>query len=198
MPVRAIFFDIGGVLLRTEYQAPRQHLAERLNMEYEDLVRLVFDSETGRQAAIGAITTEAHWAAIMKRLRRPASETNAIRDEFFGGDVLDRELIEFIRGLRSKYKTGLISNAWDDLREYLARTRIDDAFDSITISAEVGALKPEAKIYLHALEQAKVQAGEAVFIDDFVINIEGCEKVGMKGILFKDHDTVIKQLKALL
>ncbi len=46
MSIKAVFFDLGGVILRTEYQAPRQHLAERLQMEYDDLVKIVFDSET--------------------------------------------------------------------------------------------------------------------------------------------------------
>ena len=198
MTVRAIFFDLGGVILRTEYQAPRQHLADRLKMEYEDLVRLVFDSETSRQASIGAVTTEQHWAALMKRLRLPDSDAKAIRKEFFDGDMLDRELIQLIRTLRGKYKTGLISNAWDDLHEYIVREKFDDAFDGITISAEVGAMKPNEKIYLHALAQLQVRAGEALFIDDFAVNIEGCEKVGMKGILFQDPDEVKAKLKALL
>jgi epoxide hydrolase-like predicted phosphatase len=196
--VRAVFFDFGGVILRTEYQTPRQHLAERLNIEYDDLMRLVFESETSRKASIGMATTEEHWAALMKRLNRPASDAQQVHDEFFGGDVLDRELIQLIRALRGKYKTGLISNAWDDLRQYIVRQKIDDAFDVITISAEVGVVKPEAKIYQVALGQVQVQASEAVFVDDFAVNIEGCEKVGMQGILFKDPDEVKQKLKALL
>ena len=198
MPIRAIFFDLGGVILRTEYQTPRQYLAERLNMEYDDLVRLVFESETSRKASIGALTADEHWAALMVRLKRPASETQRIRDEFFGGDVLDHELIRLIRALHGKYKTGLISNAWNDLRQYIAKQKFDDAFDGITISAEVGVVKPEAKIYHVALEQVQVQASEAVFVDDFQANIEGCEKIGMQGILFKDPDEVKQKLKALL
>ena len=198
MPVRAILFDLGGVILRTEYQTPRQHLAERLNIEYDDLVRLVFESETGRKASIGTITTEEHWSALMQKLRRPASDAQVIRDEFFGGDVLDLELIRLIRSLHGKYKTGLISNAWDDLRQYIARQKFEDAFDVITISAEVGVVKPEAKIYQVALEQLQVQAKEAVFVDDFGDNIEGCKKVGMQGILFKDPVEVKQKLRALL
>ena len=62
----------------------------------------------------------------------------------------------FLRSLRGTYKTGLISNAWSDLREYLVREKIIDAFDQIIISAEVGVAKPEAKIFHIALEQAGV------------------------------------------
>lgn len=196
--VRAIFFDFGGVIMRTEYQAPRQHLAERLNMEYEDLVRLVFESETSRKASVGAATADEHWAAVAKRLKRPASETQSIRDEFFGGDVLDLGLIQLIRALRGKYKIGLISNAWDDLRGYISREKFDDAFDAMIISAEIGVVKPEAKIFQFALEQVKVPAGDALFVDDFAENIAGCEKIGMKGLHFTDPEKDIQKIKALL
>lgn len=198
MTIKAVFFDFGGVLLRTEFQAPRQHLAERLNMEYDDLVRLVFDSETGRKASVGALTTEEHWAAVAKRLRQPESEIKKMRDEFFGGDMLDRRLIQWIRSLRGKYKTGLISNAWDDLRGHLTKEKIIDIFDVIAISAEVGLVKPEAGIYQYALQQAGVPANEALLVDDFPANIEGCEKIGMRGILFGEAEETLEQLKALL
>lgn len=196
--VRAIFFDFGGVILRTEYQSPRQHLAERLNMEYDDLVRLVFDSETSRKASIGVATVDAHWAAVMKRLNRPVVEAQSIRDEFFGGDVLDRGLIQLMRDLRSKYKIGLISNAWNDLREYIAKQGFADVFDAMIISAEVGVVKPDARIFQIALDQFQVRAKEAMFVDDFKENIEGCEKVGMQGLLFRDPERDIQKLKALL
>lgn len=198
MSIRAVFFDLGGVILRTEYQAPRQHLAEKLGMEYDDLVKVVFDSESGYQASMGAITPDEHWAAVIKRLKRPASEMDAIRHEFFAGDIIDRTLLEFLRSLRGTYKTGLISNAWGDLRDYIVREKFDDAFDHMIISAEVGAVKPEAKIYKIALEQAGVHANEAVFVDDFAVNIEGCEKVGMQGIYFEDTESTLLQLRELL
>ncbi len=146
MSIRAVFFDLGGVIVRTEYQTPREQLAERLGMEYDDLNRIVFDSETGHQASIGAITSVQHWEAVMKRLKRPYEEMAAIRDEFYAGDIIDRQILDFLRSLRGKYKTGLISNAWGDLRDYLVREKMDDAFDHLIISAEVGVAKPEAKI----------------------------------------------------
>ena len=197
MSIRAVLFDMGGVIVRTEYQAPRQHLAERLGMEYDDLVKIVFDSDSGYQASIGAISVEEHWASVMKKLKRPASEMEAIRHEFFAGDIIDRTILDFLRSLRGKYKTGIISNAWGDLREYIVREKFDDAFDHMVISAEVGAVKPDAKIYQIALEQVGVKPKEMVFVDDFAVNIEGCEKVGIKGILFKDPTSALKQLRAL-
>ncbi len=197
MNIRAVFFDLGGVILRTEYQAPREHLAERLNMEYEDLVRLVFESETSRKASVGAISEEAHWEAVARRLNRP-QEIEAIRAEFFAGDVLDRGLVNFIRSLRPRWKTGVISNAWSGMRAYITAQKFDDAFDGLVMSAEVGVAKPKAEIYLLALEQLGVSPGEAVFVDDFDENVEGARAVGMSAIHFRDPESALAELKNLL
>ena len=198
MTIRAVFFDLGGVIVRTEFQAPRQHLAEQLGMEYEDLEKLVFAGPSSIRASYGEISAEEHWAEVTKRLRRPASETEAIREEFFAGDVVDRELVAFLHSLRPRYHVGLISNAWSDLRDYIIKQKFDDAFHHMVISGEVGVMKPEARIYQIALEQAGVSPNEAVFVDDFIENIEGCQAVGMHGIHFHDPQTAIAELKKML
>ncbi len=193
MSIRAVFFDLGGVILRTEYQAPREHLAERLNLAYEDVYRAVFESETSRKASLGTVSEDEHWSAVARKLGRPATEADAIRTEFFAGDVIDRDLLDYIRSLRPRYTTGVISNAWPNLRAYIAENKFDDAFDNLTISAEVGVMKPQPKIYQLALEQAKVRASEAVFVDDMPANIEAANTLGMHGILFRDpHDTLVE------
>ena len=198
MSIRAVFFDFGGVIVRTEYQAPRQHLAERLGMEYEDVDKIVFESPSSVRASIGEISDKEHWAEVTRRLRRPASEMEAIREEFFAGDVVDREIVDFLRSLRPHYHVGLISNAWPDLRDYITRLKFEDAFDHMVISGEIGVMKPEARIYQIALEQAGVSPNEAVFVDDFIENIEGCEVLGMRGIHFRNPKQAIGELKQLL
>ena len=198
MTVRAVFFDLGGVILRTEYQTPRQHLAERFGMDYEDIEKIVFGSPSAARASVGEITEDEHWQNVMKMLKQPASEYEKIRDEFFGGDVVDRSIVEFLRSLKPTHHVGLISNAWDGLRAYIQREKFDDAFHHMTISAEVKVAKPSAKIYHIALEQAGVSPNEAVFVDDMPENIEACKKLGMKGIRFTDADSALNQLKAML
>ena len=198
MIIDTVLFDLGGVLLRTEHQAPREHLAERLNVRYEDLVSLVFESATARQASLGKITTEQHWQAVAARMGRPASEIASLRDEFFGGDVLDLELLSFIRALRPSRRTGLISNGWPDLREYVARNRFDDAFDVLVISAEVGLLKPDPRIYELALGQLGTTAAQAALVDDTRANVEAATALGMHGILFKESEQVRRDLTGIL
>jgi putative hydrolase of the HAD superfamily len=160
--------------------------------------KAVFGSDSARRASLGEITEDAHWSAVMKRFKQPASEMQAFREHFFGGDMVDRKLVEYIRSLRGEFHTGLISNAWSGLRELITKEKLIDLFDTVIISAEIGAVKPSAKIYEVALDQAKVSAGEAVFVDDMPANIEACEKIGMKGILFNDPEKSLGRLRHLL
>ena len=198
MKIRAVFFDFGGVIQRTEYQAPRQQLAQRFGMEYDDIDKVVFNSPSARQATVGEIPVEKHWEAVAKRLKIRKVDVAAVESEFFAGDIVDISILDYLRSLRPHFKVGLISNAWSDMREYLIRKKIDTIFDTLTISAEVGVAKPEARIYHLALEQAQVKANEAVFVDDVSANIEASKAVGMKGILFKDPQEAMEELKKLL
>ena len=198
MNIRAIFIDLGGVIVRTEYQAPRQHLAERLGMEYEDLVKQVFDDETGRQASLGQLSEDEHWAAVMRKLRLPESETQAVREAFFAGDIVDHTLLDFMRGLRKKYKVGLISNAWSGLRPWIVSRKFEDAFDAMTISAEVGVMKPDARIFQIALEKLGVSPSESVFLDDFPENVVGARAIGMQAIHFIQPEQALEELRQLL
>jgi putative hydrolase of the HAD superfamily len=167
-------------------------------MDYDDIDKAVFGSESARRASVGEISEDEHWTEVLKRLRHPIAEKKAFVDEFFGGDVIDRVLVETIRSLRGRVHTGLISNAWSGLREFITKEKVIDIFDTVIISAEVGMVKPSAKIYEIALEQARVSAKDAVFVDDMKANIEACEKIGMKGILFSEPQDCLAQLKRLL
>lgn len=201
MSIKAVFFDLGGVILRTEYQAPRQHLAESFGMDYDDIDKVVFGggpNGSAARASVGEITEEEHWRNVMKILKLPDSEYERVRDEFFAGDVIDLEIVDFLRSIKPKYKVGLISNAWSGLRDYIVREKFDDAFHHMVISAEVGVAKPDPKIYQIALEQLQVRANEAVFVDDVYENIEACEKTGMKGIHFKSPESALQQLKQMI
>jgi putative hydrolase of the HAD superfamily len=198
MTIRAVYFDLGGVIVRTEFQAPRQHLAERFEMDYEGLVKLVFDSETAVQGSLGRISEEEHWAALARRLHLPESETQSLRDEFFAGDVIDLQLLDYMRALRKHYKVGLISNAWSGMRTWIAAKKFADVFDAMTISAEARVAKPDAQIYRIALEALGVAPAESVFIDDFPGNVAGARAVGMQAIQFTRPAQALAELNRIL
>lgn len=199
MQIRAVIFDFGGVIVRTDDRAPRERLAARLGMTYDQLSSLVFDSESALQAALGKLSTQEHWDALRNELGLSPDEPANLPLDFWGGDVLDQELVDYIRALRPDYKTGLISNAWDDLRQVLEYTwKIADMFDEIIISAEVGVAKPNPRIYQIALQRLEVAPQEAVFVDDFPANIAGARALGMHAIHFQNSLQARQELDRLL
>jgi putative hydrolase of the HAD superfamily len=79
---------------------------------------------------------------------------------------------------------GVVSN-WDDrLHGLLEKLGLAKHFDSRTISYEVGAEKPDARIFLTALRRARVTAGEALHVgDSYDEDVCGAERVGMRALL---------------
>ncbi len=198
MSIRAVIFDLGGVLVRTENRAPRTQLAERLGLSYDELSALVFDSQSSHQAMKGEITTAEHWEAIRKTLGVSKKELPQVPLEFWGGDALDEDLINYLRDLRPHYKTALLSNAWDDLRQMIEEIwKIADAFDQILISAEVGLVKPDRLIYERIIADLGVKPAEAVFVDDFPQNVEAAKAAGLEAIHFLGPDQALGDLQSL-
>lgn len=199
MGIQAVIWDLGGVLLRTEDYAPRQALAQRYGMTREEIEEFVFSGESGDRAQTGEISVEQHWENQRARLGLSPAELQAFRDQFWGGDRLDTDLVAYIRRLRESYKTGLLSNAFSDLRRVVTETwKFADAFDEMIISAEVGLVKPDPRIYHLALERLGVTPEAAVFIDDFSRNVDGARAVNLKAIHFKDPQQACAELEDLL
>ena len=66
---------------------------------------------------------------------------------------------------------------------------------SLTLSFEVGAVKPEPAIYLRCLESLGVEPGEALFVDDRRENVEAARSLGMDAVLFEDEDSLAAELQ---
>jgi epoxide hydrolase-like predicted phosphatase len=185
--------------LSRELSGPREKLAERAGLSYDALNKLVFDTDTAIQATLGKVTTEEHWGNVRNLLDIPAEELAEVEKYFWGGDSIDTELVDYIRQKRPHYKTGLLSNAWDDLRHYLENEwEIADAFDEMIISAEVGVAKPDPRIYNITLQRLGVAPQEAVFVDDYPDNVEGARRLGIHAIHFQNAPQAMREVEALL
>jgi len=187
--ITVVFWDLGGVLVRTEDRSKRERWEHRLGMEPRQLDRLIFGGDAGRKASVGEYSVDEVWEWVRQELDLSQEEGQQLARDFWQGDDLDSELVAYIRGLRVKFQTGLISNAWLELRGMLENHwNIDDAFDDLVISAEVGLAKPDPAIYRLALERLNVEADRAVFVDDFIQNIAAAAEIGMHAVHFTNPD----------
>lgn len=106
-------------------------------------------------------------------------------------------LLNFVKQLKTKeYALGIISNVGGGLDEFIPKEYLD-LFDCITLSYQVGSLKPAPRIYEAHLEQAGLMPEETVFVDDRQRNVEGAEAVGMKGVLYRDFNSLTVELSKL-
>lgn len=201
MAIKAVIWDLGGVIVRTEDHTSRNALAAELRVPRDQLENTVFGGEYGHKAQRGEINVDELWESVRVAFELSPEGIRDFQKRFWAGDVVDYDLVEYIRFLRldNRYSTALLSNAFDRLRyEITERWKIDDAFDIMIISAEEGVMKPDARIYEIALERTGVAPSEAVFIDDFAHNIVGAQAVGMHGIQFLNAKQTLKDLDDLL
>lgn len=198
MTIQAVIWDIGGVLARTIDRQPRARLAQRFGLAYEQLEELIWGGERGQMAQMGQISAEDQWRWAAVQLGLPETEGQALRQEFFSGDKIDDELVEYIRELHKRYKTGIISNAMGDTRDLAGKWGFDGAFDSMVFSAQAGVMKPDPQIFQLSLQELGVAPESAVFVDDFIQNVRGAEAVGMHAIHFQNPDQVKAELELLL
>ncbi len=198
MTIQAIIFDFGSVLVQMGNEAPRQALAEQLGVPLKALYRLIFDSETARRAMVGELTIEQHWQSVGEALGMPLEALPAVKAQFWSADLVNHELVEYIRTLRPAYKVGLLSNAWNDLRHVMQeRFHFDGLFDDLVISAEVGLAKPDPRIFQLAVERLGVQPSEAVFVDDVLANAEAAQRVGLQAIHYQNNAQLFNALERL-
>ncbi|MCP4424373.1 MAG: HAD family phosphatase [Chloroflexi bacterium] len=196
--IKAVIFDIGGVLIRTEDHSSRRNWEKKLGLAERESEEIVFNSEMGQKAQRGAITDETLWEWVGQRLNLSTARLAEFRAGFWAGDVLDVGLADYIRGLRPSYQTAVISNATDGLHASLTHQhKIADAFDLIIGSAEEKVMKPDPEIYLSALRRLGRKPQEAVFIDDFAHNIAAAQALGMQTIHFRPGTNVPAELATM-
>lgn len=197
--IKAIIWDMGGVLLQSVDNHPRKTLAQRYAIDLRDLCELVFDSPSARLASVGKITEDEHWENVGSAVGVNPQDLGDFQRQFWSGDRVDQVLYKFIQDLRTRYHTALLSNAWSGTRKALVEYYdCLDVFDQVVISAEVGLAKPDPAIYLEMLRRLNVKPHQAVFVDDLLENIEAANRLGIHGIRFVHTEQAIADVEKRL
>lgn len=183
--IKAILFDVGGVLVRTFDHSGRREWEKRLGLAPGELEAIVLNSEMGHRAQRGEISDAELWQWAGNHLGiEDEDQEDAFRRDFWRGDAVDQSLVQLIRELRVRYRMAVISNATDELEKTLEKYGLRSEFDLIVGSAYEGVMKPDPAIYLKALDRLDCVPGETVFIDDAPRNIAAAEALGIRAILF--------------
>lgn len=181
--IRALFWDVGGVLLtnawdRTERIAALEHFHLDQD-EFHDRHEMVVSSfERGK------ITLDEYLDRTVFYRTRPFTR-DAFRDFLFSLSQPFPEVLQFARALSDsgKYFMGTINNESRELNYYrIEKYGLRDVFRLFVSSCFVGFRKPERDIYRLALETTQIPADECCFIDDRALNLECAANLGMQTI----------------
>jgi epoxide hydrolase-like predicted phosphatase len=198
--LRAVIFDVGGVLIaHAADRAPQRTWEARLGLPEGSLAREVFSSPAALRATLGLATDADVWTELACLFRLHADEARDLARDFFAGEAADTELVAFLRGLRPRYKTALLSNAWPGARAaWTARFGLGDIVDLMIVSAEEGLRKPDTRIYALAAERLGVAPAECLFVDDGPDNVAGARDSGMRALQFVQREQAIADVLTLL
>ena len=90
---------------------------------------------------------------------------------------------EVLETLSKTHRLGIISDTWPSIEGQLEYIGVSRYLSFATYSCFLGTFKPDPRMYLDALGKAGVPAGETVFIDDSIRNLEGAAALGITPVL---------------
>lgn len=201
MAIRAVVFDVGGVLEHAVDTNLEGRWEQRLGLAQGEFFARLRRSGLGRDADLGRIAEAAFGAAIGRLYGLDPPTTGELLAELWDWYVgeLNTELADYFRRLRPRYRTAILSNgAAGGAREEQARYGLADMADLLVYSFEEGIEKPDHRIYQRTCQRLGVRPDEVVFLDDLEANVIAAREVGMHAVHFQDTTQAIAEVDALL
>jgi epoxide hydrolase-like predicted phosphatase len=198
MTIRAVAFDVGGVLVQADHLSDfRETWQERLGMTQAEFGHALASVDPDGLAYTGRLTETQFKARLSTELGLSVLQADELMADMCG--KLDAELFAYAASLRPHYNTAILSNAIDGARrEYQARYGLEQLVDVIVYSYEVGLAKPDPEVYRLLCDRLAVSPGEVIFLDDSPENIKGARELGIHALLHESTAQSIKAVEALL
>lgn len=182
-PIKALFLDIGGVLLTNGWgHQSRLRAAKHFGFDYDEFNKrhlTIFDTYES-----GKMTLEEYLELAV--FYQPANFTmDEFRDFLFNESKPYPEMIELINSIKHHYglRTIAVNNEPREINEYrIKQYNLDSFIDVFASSCYVQTRKPDKNIYHFALNLAQVQPEEVVYIDDRLVLIQAARQLGLNAI----------------
>jgi len=199
MAVRCVVFDIGGVLEVTPETGWVGRWEAALGLGpggIEERLGDVFEA-----GGLGRVSESEVTAAVAERLGLAPPQVEAfladLWAEYLG--ALDVELVEYLRSLRPRYRTALLSNSFVGAREREHELYgFGDLTDVLVYSHEVGLAKPDPEIYALTCRLTGVEPDQVLFLDDSPAAIEGARRAGWRTVRYESTPQAIAEIEAHL
>ncbi len=199
MTMRAVVFDIGGVLEITPATSMIEKWETRLHLKPGEL-----EEQLNSAWGDGALQERSE-EELQKSLSEITGMDQAQVDAFVHGfweeylGELNVELAAYFSSLRPHYQTALLSNSFSGARKReQERYHFDEMTDLLIYSHEEGMAKPERRIFALTCNRLGVQPDEMIFLDDFEPHVAAAREFGIHAILFQETAQAIADVQACL
>ncbi len=194
--VRALFWDIGGVLLSNGWDRDqRREVVTQFGLdpgEFQERHKLIVP-----ELEMGRLSLDDYLTQTVFMHPQPFS-----RAEFVAAmeaqSVPDEPALALLRSLSVGHRMYALNNESRELNGYRRQKfTLDGPLLAFFSSCYLGVSKPNPAIYRLALDLAGVQPESAVMIDDRLQNVEAARSVGMQAIVFQGAEQVRGELEHL-
>jgi putative hydrolase of the HAD superfamily len=194
--IKLLIFDIGGVIEDFAEEDYIDYICTKLGLDEkefgDELLRILPSAEEGRISTkemlgrvallfgIGVRTME--WSSSMAKLAK-----------------INSKVLRLVNALDKRYRLVLLTNV--SKSRYMENMRFGlfkkVKCDRVYASCYLGMSKPGQEIYRYVLEKENVRPGEAAFVDNMLVNVQGARKVGIRGVHFIGYAKLVKDLRKL-
>lgn len=194
-PITAILFDFGQVIASFDLDRMVRNLAEASGSTPGAIRGYMTDvRDLALRYEAGALTTDGFFQGVRATTGVPF-DREQFRQAYCDIFTPITETHDVIRALKPRYRLGLVSNTSEWHFEHGIRpVGVFPLFDAVTLSYEVGAMKPDPAVYHDALRKLGLPADACVYIDDLQINVDAAAHLGMRAFRYVDHLTLLRDL----
>lgn len=182
--VKAIVFDLGGVLFREGKSVAVEKLFEEKKYDKE-IVRSVLTSPKSRDLRAGFITDEEFWGFVQQQLPK-GHDARTIKNYWYDGYILDEDIFNLVKKLHGKYKLFIFSGNIKSRVEYLEnKYDFRKYFDLEVYSYDYHFNKPQKEFVDVLIEKSELNPEEMVYIDDSEEVLEPAKELGIKTAVYE-------------
>jgi putative hydrolase of the HAD superfamily len=199
MAIRAIVFDLGGVLEIERDTGTDTKWEARLNLKPGEMSERFMSSGLGKDATLGNLSEEEMFQKFCEVYGMSHAQMQDYWNDIWEDYTVNQELATYFQSLRPRYRTAILSNGIPGARrEETTRFHFDEMADLLIYSYEEKAAKPQKRIFEITCERLGVQPEEMIFLDDVEKTIHAAREFGIHAFHFQNTTQAITDVQACL
>ena len=194
--LRAILFDLGGVVIDIDFKRAFQIWAALASVDASDLEKRFTFDEAYEQHETGELHSAGYFNALRESLNVSLSEDDLVAgwNDIYLGTIPG--MVKLLATASQRFPLYAFTNS-NPTHQSVWSVRFAaelSIFKTIYVSSELGVRKPDPRSFSLVAERMGVQASEVLFFDDSAENVDGAVSAGMRGVVVESTRDVTAAL----